>query len=199
MFTRMSTCGRGPWRGRRVHNSATQSKYGLSELEEVREVSARVKIVSLTGIEYLYLVLLWMAFVSKAEMREFEVGLGVALIAAVADAIVKSEGFGSFRPKLREVLLTFLEPWYVAKGTWDVVRGFTGALRSGQGRFKAVQFDTGDKNVESATHRALATMLLTIPPNSVVVGIDGHNGKMLIHEMKPEAPSLLSRKLGVQE
>jgi hypothetical protein len=64
---------------------------------------------------------------------------------------------------------------------------------------KAVQFDAGERDAPSATRRTVATMLLTIPPDSVVIGIDGHNGEMLLHEMKAEPPSVLSRRLGVKE
>ncbi len=159
---------------------------------------AELAVVSV--IEYIYLVLLWMAFVSKTDKVELWVGLVVALIATVADAVVKAEGMGHFQPQFRLLLLVFLEPWYVLKGTWTVLRLLPRVLLSDRpGAFKAVRFDSIQDDGPSATRRTLATMLLTIPPNSVIVGIDGHNGKMLIHEMEPEPPSLLSRELGVGE
>lgn len=160
----------------------------------------RAELAVVSAIEYVYLVLLWMAFVSKTDKVELWVGLAVALIATVADAVVKAEGMGHFRPQLRLLLLVFLVPWYVVKGTWTALRLLPRALRSRRlGKFKAERFDSGEQDAPSATRRTLAIMLLTIPPNSVIVGIDGHNGKMLIHEMEPEPPSLLSRELGVEE
>lgn len=163
-------------------------------------MSERTKLVLLSCVEYVYLVLLWMAFVSKLDITELKVGLGVALAGTVADAIVKAEGSGHFRPHLRWTLLTLLEPWYVLKGMWTVIEQFPKAMKRKQdGQFKAVQFDAGEDDVDSASRRAVATMLLTIPPNSVIVGIDGHNGQMLVHEMKPEKPTLMGRELGVQE
>jgi len=163
-------------------------------------MSERTKLVLLSCVEYVYLVLLWMAFVSKMDMTELKVGLGVALVGTVADWIVKAQGSGHFRPHFRWILLTLLEPWYVLKGMATVVKQLPHALRRKQdGHFKAVQFDAGEDDVASASRRAVATMLLSMPPNSVVVGIDGHNGRMLVHEMKPEKPTLMGRELGVQE
>lgn len=163
-------------------------------------MSERMKLVLLACVEYVYLVLLWMAFVSKLDMTELRVGLGVALVGTIADWIVKAEGSGHFRPHFRWMVLTLLEPWYVLKGMWTVIQQFPRAMKRNQdGQFKAVQFDAGQDDVASATRRAIATMLLTMPPDSVVVGIDGHNGRMLVHEMKPEKPTLMGRELGVQE
>lgn len=163
-------------------------------------MSERLKLVLLSAVEYVYLVLLWMAFVSKMDKTELRVGLVIALIGTVADAVVKAKGLGSFRPQVRYLLLTILEPWYVLKGMWVVVQCFPKAVTLARdGVLKAVQFDAGEQDAQSATRRTLATMLLTIPPDSVVIGIDGHNGEMLLHEMKPEPPSVMARQLGVQE
>ena len=163
-------------------------------------MSERLKILLLSCVEYVYLVVLWMAFVSKIDKTEFKVGLAIALVGTVADAIVKAEGMGHFRPHGRWMLLSFLEPWYVLKGTWTVIRFFPAVLRSdGKARFRAVEIDAGEDDVESGTRRALAATLLTIPPDTVIIGIDGETGRMLQHEIKPEPPSLMARELGVQE
>lgn len=159
-----------------------------------------LELAFVSAVEYVYLVLLWMAFVSQLEKTELEVGLVVALVGTVADAIVKSKGLGHFRPRFQHFLLTLLEPWYILKGVWTVVKCFPRALKPRHdGYFMAMQFDAGEEDAESATRRALAVMLLTIPPNSIVIGIDREKHKMLAHHMEPEPPSLLARELGVQE
>jgi len=163
-------------------------------------MSKHLELVVVAAVEYCFLVLLWMAFVSKTELLELKVGLLVALIGTVADAVVKSEGMGAFRPQVRWLMLLFLEPWYVLKGLGAVVECLPHVLKPrSKGRFKAVQFDAGEQDALSATRRTLATLLLTMPPNSVVVGIDARSGKMLLHEIKPEPASLLARELGVRE
>lgn len=162
-------------------------------------MSEQLKIVLLCGVEYVYLIGLWMGFVSKLERSEFYAGLVVALIGTVADAIVKKEGTGHFRPQLRWLLLAFLEPWYVLKGLATAVQVFPAATKGEHSQFKAVPFDAGERDAQSATRRALATMLLTIPADSVVVGIDGHNGLMLLHTLKSQPATKLEAALGVQE
>lgn len=163
-------------------------------------MSLRVHIGPRSLLEFLYLVLLWMAFVSKVDKTELICGLAVAAFGMIADAVVNAKGLGHFRPRLRWLLLSFLEPWYVLNGMWAVVQCFPRALTTAtDGYLKAIPFDVGDNDPESATRRALATMLLTMPPNSLIIGIDRGKRKMLIHEMKPEPPSFLSRELGGQE
>ena len=81
-------------------------------------------------------------------LTELNVGLGVALAGTIADAFVKAEGSGHFRPHLRWTLFILLEPWYVLKGMMTLIEELPRALTSNRdGHFKAVQFDAGEEDV----------------------------------------------------
>ena len=159
------------------------------------------KDVFLSGVEWAFLVLLWMLFVSQWKKDELLIGIGAALIGAVADAIVKAEGFAKFSPKPEWLLLLLWMPYYVAKGSWACFKAFFGEIlgRSPASTFAAKGYSPAKRqDATSAAKRALATTFLTIPPNSIVVGIDSEQEQVLTHEIEPEPVSLMAQKLGVQ-
>ena len=161
----------------------------------------RSKDVLLFAVEWVLLVVLWMLFVSQWNKDEFLIGIGAAFVGAIADAIVKSEGFGKFSPKPKWVLLIFWTPYYVAKGVWATLKAFGAELfgHSPRSRFIAKTYKPAKSNdLTSSAKRALATAYLTIPPNSIVVGIDSEHEQILMHEIVPEPVSRMARKLGVQ-
>lgn len=159
------------------------------------------KDVLLSGVEWILLLGLWMLFVSQWKKDEFLIGIAVAFVGAVADAIVKSEGFGKFSPRPTWVLLIFWTPYYIAKGVWATLKAFCAELfgYSPQSQFIAKPYKPGKSaDATSSAKRALATAYLTIPPNSIVVGIDSEHEQVLIHQIMPEPVSLMAQKLGVQ-
>lgn len=161
----------------------------------------KAKDVLLSGVEWGFLVVLWMLFVSQWKKDEFLIGIAVAFVGAVADAIVKAEGLAKFSPKAEWVLLILWTPYYVAQGVWATLKAFCAEFfgRSPQSRFIAKPYKPAkSQDATSSAKRALATAYLTIPPNSIVVGIDGEHEQVLMHEIVPEPTSRMAQKLGVQ-
>ena len=163
-------------------------------------MSRALKLGLLTGLEWLFLLALWMAFVSTWSKAELLIGMLAATIGAVADAVVKKEGLAKFKPKLSWVLLIFWEPWYVAQGAYFSFKAFFCQLlgvrpRSG---FQVAEYDAVGDDERSAAKRALAITYLTIPPNSIVIGIDRERKQALIHHIVPPTESTMARKLGVK-
>ena len=159
------------------------------------------KAVLISAVEWVFLLVLWMLFVSQWKKDELLIGIGAAFLGAVADAIVKAEGFGQFSPKPKWVLLIFWVPYYVAKGVWATLKAFCAELfgHSPDSRFVAKGYKPAkSQDATSAAKRALATAYLTIPPNSIIVGIDSEHERVLMHEIVPEPVSRMAQKLGVQ-
>ena len=155
----------------------------------------------ISAVEWCFLLLLWMLFVSQWKKDELLVGIGAAFLGAVADAVVKAEGFARFKPKLEWVLLIFWTPYYIAKGVWATLNAFFAELfgHPPRSRVLAKSYKPAkSQDATSAAKRALATAYLTIPPNSIVVGIDGDREQVLMHEIVPEPVSRMAQKLGVQ-
>ncbi len=152
-------------------------------------------------VEYWILLALWMAFASNPTRHELWVGLAAALIGSVADAVVKAQGLARFRPKARWLPLIFVEPWYVLSGTAAIFKALLRVTfgKKPRARFKTMKFNVGGDDARSSARRTLATLFSTIPPNSIVVGIDRSQKLVLIHEMVPARTSWLAKQLGVQE
>jgi hypothetical protein len=84
--------------------------------------------------------------------------------------------------------------WLLAAALW---RHCTG--RPVRGEFRVVPFPVEADDARSAARRALATALVSVAPNTVVVGVEGGEGEMLVHQLVPEPgspvpPSLLQEQ-----
>ncbi|MET0833035.1 MAG: Na+/H+ antiporter subunit E [Actinomycetota bacterium] len=140
---------------------------------------------------YVPLVLLWLLFVDTFAGQEVIVGLVAAAIAATAAELVRSQELVRFR--LDPHWLRGLPglPWQVLHDTWLLTvalwRHCTGSPV--RGVFRVVPFPSEADDDRSAARRALATALVSVAPNTVVVGVEGADGEMLVHQLVPEPGS----------
>jgi hypothetical protein len=154
----------------------------------------------LAVVEWVFLLALWIAFVSQWKKDELLIGMAVAAIGAIADAVVKAKGVAKFSPKFNWLALIFWEPWYVAQGTWVTLKAFALALfgKAPDSGFQTLRYESVRGNARASAQRALAIGYLTIPPNSIVVGIDTTQRQVLTHQLLPTPNSLMAEKLGVK-
>lgn len=157
-----------------------------------------VKAVTFSSLEFLFLLGVWLLFVSQTHRAEIVAGVCAAALGAVADGLVKAKRLAKFRPHLQWVALFSREPWYVLTGSaailWALARRMMGKKSDAQ--FRVVPFRAGGEDRESAARRALAITLTTIPPNFIVVGIDKQQNFMLVHQVSPTGTPLVTKKLG---
>ena len=69
-----------------------------------------------------------------------------------------------------------------------------------RGVFRVVPFPAEADGARSAARRALVTALCSVAPNTVVVGVEGAEGEMLVHQLAPEPgspvpPSMLEERV----
>jgi multisubunit Na+/H+ antiporter MnhE subunit len=140
---------------------------------------------------YVPLVVLWLAFVDTFAPEEMIVGLVAAAIAATAADLVRSQDLVRFRMETRWLRGLPQLPWQVLHDTWLLTvalwRHCTG--RPVRGVFRVVPFPSEADDARSAARRALVTALCSVAPNTVVVGVEGHEGEMLVHQLVPEPGS----------
>jgi multisubunit Na+/H+ antiporter MnhE subunit len=151
---------------------------------------------------YVPLVVLWLAFVDTFAAAEVVVGLVAAAIAATAAELVRSQGLVRFRldPRWLRGLSqlpgqTLRDCWLLTVALW---RHCTG--HPARGVFRVVPFPSEADDARSAARRALVTALVSVAPNTVVVGVEGSGGEMLVHQLVPEPgspvpPSLLEDRV----
>ncbi len=154
-----------------------------------------------SGVEFLILLGLWVLYVSQVQTNEILAGVAAALIAAVADAILKAENFAKFQPRFKWLLLITWEVWYVISDTWAIMRALARRVlgEESQAQFKAVKVAAGGNDAESWARRALVTVYCTLPPNSIVIGIDREQKLMLVHQLSPSGTPDIAKQLGASE
>ncbi len=159
-----------------------------------------VRAALISSAEFFFLLGLWMIFVSVPKLDELLVGIGASLISAFADGVVKAKKFATFYPHLKTMVLVFWEPWYALTGTAAIFAALAKHLmgKKSEAQLRAVPFDGGGDDPESAARRALAIMYTTIPPNFVVVGIDRKKNLMLVHQVSPTPTPLIAKRLGAK-
>jgi len=152
-------------------------------------------------IGFLFLLGLWMMYTSSPRLSELYVGFIIAALGVLGSCLIRGSGLAAFHPRPRWTALAVLEPWYVLVGSYRLAASLIRALlhRPSLARFHAIPFDTGGDDPESSTRRTLTIAYLTIPPDSVVVGIDRHVNELLLHEIQPSSLPLIARELGAQE
>ena len=136
---------------------------------------------------YLPLVLLWLAFVDSFAAAEVVVGLVAAAVAATAAELVRSQDLVRFRLDLHWLRDVRQLPWQVLVDCWLLAvalwRHCTG--HPVRGVFRVVPFPGEADDARSAGRRALVTALVSMSPNTVVVGVEGGEGELLVHQLVP--------------
>jgi multisubunit Na+/H+ antiporter MnhE subunit len=146
---------------------------------------------------YLPLVLLWLAFVDTLAVAEVVVGLVAAAVAATAADLVRAQGLVRFRLEWRWLRDLHRLPWQVVVGSlalWAALwRHLTG--RPVTGSFVALPFPVEEDDASAAGRRALVTGTVSLTPNAFVVGIEGDEGFVLLHQLVPEATHPVPRSM----
>jgi multisubunit Na+/H+ antiporter MnhE subunit len=147
---------------------------------------------------YVPLVLLWLAFVDTLAPAEVVVGLVAAAIAATAADLVRSQDLVRFRLEPRWLRGFSRLPWEALRDCWllTVALWRHCAGHPARGVFRVVPFPSEADDARSAARRALVTVLVSVAPNTLVVGVEGSEGELLFHQLVPEPgspvpPSLL--------
>jgi multisubunit Na+/H+ antiporter MnhE subunit len=140
---------------------------------------------------YVPLVGLWLAFVDTLARAEVALGLVAAAVAATAAELVRAQELVRFRLEPRWLRGLALLPWQVLRDTWLLAFALWRHL-GGQpvrGVFRAVPFPSERDDARSAARRALVTGIVSLAPNSLVVGVEGDEGVLLLHQLVPEPGS----------
>ena len=140
---------------------------------------------------YVPMVVLWLAFVDTLAWQEMAAGLVAAAVAATAAELVRSQDLVRFHLDPRWLRGLAPLPWQVVRDTWLLTvalwRHATG--RPVHGEFRVVPFPSEADDARSAARRALVTVVGSVAPNTVVVGIEGGEGELLVHQLVPEPGS----------
>jgi hypothetical protein len=144
---------------------------------------------------------LWLLLVSKLERDEIYAGLAAAALATLAAGWLDAVHFARFRPSLAALASGWRIPWYILSDTVAIFLGLARQLFTSEGApsaLRAVAFDLGGDDAQSAARQALVITYGTITPNSIVLGLVREQKLLLYHQILPgELPPTI-RELGAR-
>jgi hypothetical protein len=143
----------------------------------------------------------WILFVAGVKPHEMLVGtLSVAVATAFMCAVLRS---GSLQTHftLRDVATVWRVPWYILTNTTTLCEVLVKDLFgiSSAGSYYCVStFETSKTDPVLIARSVLATAYTTVSPNSIVIGIDYEQNRMLLHQLKRGELSEMTKQLGAQ-
>jgi multisubunit Na+/H+ antiporter MnhE subunit len=141
--------------------------------------------------------ILWLLFAENTGWRELTIGAAAAAIATYfVFEFASRKPITSFRLP-HGISVIWLLPWVLAHDTaillLAVARRLAGGnLRSG---VAGIPFGAVANRPASRSKRALATTLMTITPNTLVLGVLREREVLFFHRLVPQPASALARRL----
>ena len=124
---------------------------------------------------------LWLLFICSLARHELLAGAAAAALAASATEAVRGCEHPRFLPHIHWIIRSWRLPFEVVRDCGQLIRN----LFDGRpGRFEAVPFECQGDDAHAVARRALATFYTTLPPNTLVVGIDRRRNEMVLHRLE---------------
>lgn len=163
-------------------------------------VHSRTKLAVLWAISAPILFVFWVVFVGTFSKWELLVGMGVAIVAAVAICVVEHAEDSHFAPRVRDLLQFGFVPWLVLQGSYQIlfaaVRDLLGG-RKAVSAFRVVRFEAGTlRSPYDTARRVLAVAFTTMTPTTVVLGINLPSNQLLFHEINGSGIPQMTKNLG---
>lgn len=156
-------------------------------------------------IAFIWMLLLmaveWILLVAGIHLHEMLVGVVSVLLAALFLWTVQRSSSLRVRFTLRDVLECWRLPWYVLSDAGLVtVLLFRDLFRRKpvQSFYRVCGFVTSKDDPLLLSRRVLATAYTTASPNSIVIGIDYAQSRMLLHQLERSGVSTMARNLGAR-
>lgn len=143
----------------------------------------------------------WVLLVAGLKLHELLVGC----VAIAASALFFSRMLQISSERLdfraRDLLTAWRLPWMMARDAWTItivlLKDLCGISKAGS-FYRVKGFHTALRDPVLVARRVLVTAYTTSTPNSVVIGIDPAQSRMLVHQLKREPTSELERELGAR-
>ena len=103
--------------------------------------------------------------------------------------------------RLKDLVSCWRIPWYILSDGWVVTRVLMKDLlyiKRASSFYRVSGFKTAKDDPLLAARRVLATAFTTVTPNSIVIGIDYEQSRMLFHQLERSSVPKMTRELGAQ-
>jgi uncharacterized membrane protein YkvI len=141
----------------------------------------------------------WILLVAGTRLHELVVGAASVLVSALFLGVVIRMSTLSLEFRASDVATGWRIPWYVLSDCYTITRVLVRELFTGRpadSLYRVSGFTTSKSDPRLVARRVLATLYTTASPNSIVIGIDFHHGRMLFHQIERASVSRMTRSLG---
>ncbi len=141
----------------------------------------------------------WILLVAGIHVHELLVGAACVLVSTVFLSSVCKTSTLTLDFHVSDVKEGWRIPWYVLCDCVILARVLLRDLCSlGPTRslYRVSGFKTSKNDPRMVTRRVLATVYTTTSPNSIVIGIDCKQSRLLFHQLERRAVSEMTRRLG---
>lgn len=161
-----------------------------------RMPSWRVCLLTLT-----FIAVLWIVFVGGTRVDEMIVGFGVILLSSAFLYQVWRTETLKIRLAPQDVAQGWSVPWQVFTDICQIIAVLAATVfrhkRTGS-FYRVVRFRTSKSDPRLIGRRVLATFYTTMAPNSIVIGIDPDQNRMLFHHLKRTGIPKMTQALGAR-
>ncbi len=142
----------------------------------------------------------WVLLVAGTKSHEMVVGAFAVVLATIFLAVVWHQQPQHIKMTAKDVLQGWRLPWYLLVDAWVVtlvlIRDLMGK-RAGS-YYRVSGFRTAREEPTLVGKRVLATVYASMSPNSIIVGIDWKQSRMLTHQIARSPVSRMTKNLGGQ-
>lgn len=139
----------------------------------------------------------WLILAASLNREEWFFGtLGAAAGVLAFRVSIQAEPL-CFRPPLQAFLQAWRLPGLILGGTLILIEEFARAIQEKRkhSAFRLASFHASGTGSGSAAKRALAIIFGTLPPNSLIIGIDRKSGTILFHQLRKEPLPQIVRRM----
>jgi multisubunit Na+/H+ antiporter MnhE subunit len=156
---------------------------------------------SVALLSLLTLAVLWVLFVGGTRVHEMLVGFVVLVLSGSFLIRVGQMDSLELDFQMRDLLTCWRIPWYLLSDGYTIlavlVKDLAGAKGAGS-FYRYSGFKTSGHDPRLGARRVLATAYTSATPNSIVIGVDVSQSRMLFHQLKRSKVSLMTKALGAQ-
>lgn len=142
---------------------------------------------------------LWILFVAGLKRDEMIVGALSVIASALFLQLVYRAVEQKLDIRLKDLLACWRIPWYLLSDGWQItlalVKDLLG-IESVGSFFRVSGFKTAKYDPLLTARRVLATVFTTATPNSIILGIDYEQSRMLFHQLVRTRVSKMTQELG---
>jgi hypothetical protein len=145
--------------------------------------------------------LLWILFVGGVRRDEMIAGVGVLLLSGGFLYQVWRTETLNLNFDLKDVVRGWLIPWYLLTDSCVIIAVFAmdliGIRRAGS-FYRVSRLKTRESDPRLVARRVLATFYSTMAPNSIIIGVDPRQNRILFHQLKRSSISTMTQALGAE-